>query len=214
MKQDFDFAGSINGVKYTDPQEFTEALKKATIDGTTLNSVSYHYSSTTDSLSDTGSDTEEKECNCCKDTAQRVKTIRDIIQQVADFSEEISYSDTFTDERLSSIKDTLSSSVEKIKYLISGMQKDDRKDFCSKMLDGMRRLFEEADSECKDLAYEEAKYRQELKEDNDLIQEEIDRLGKDFCENDMGIRHSYNRCKASEDLRNFFGDLVSVLEIF
>lgn len=224
-EQNFKFKGVLNGVEYDDPKKFVEALKKSTAEGN-VQSISYQYYSSTEpekteqkkQVTDQKDLSEKKACKCgngtvCNDTIERVTKIKEIIQQVAEFSEEISDSDTFTDDRLTTIREILHSSIEKIKYLICGMCANDREDFCNKLHDGMKRLYEEADSESRDLIYEEAKYRQELTESNADIEEEIEKLKGEYEENCEEIGWSYNRCSASQDMCNFFSDLVELLEI-
>lgn len=232
MSEKFNFKAELNGVAYDTPEKFIEDLKKATTEGS-VKSLSYQYSSVSEQEPKNvcGCDAnktkqcDENECTktkkvYSKDTVERVASIDSIIEDVANLSEDISGSREFGQNRLYNTRDILRSSLEKIKYLISGMQMEDRRDFCEKFLDGMRHLYEVADSECKDLIYEEAKYRQFLSETNDDIekkinnlQSEIDDLVDDEEDNNIEMEFSANRCAALEDLRDFFGDLVKVLEI-
>lgn len=220
MQQDFNFAGVLNGVKYTDPQKFMEALKKASAAGE-VHSVQYHYTSSSVPAEDkkTDNEPEEKETRRnarrhCDDTVNRANQIKNIISQVADFSDSVNDTEKpFTGEQLESMQDILASSIEKIKYLISGMCAEDRAEFCDKMYNGMVRLAAEADSESKDLIYEEAKYRRELTGDNEEIEKEMEDLRKAYDDNLKEIENSSNRCAAAEALANFFNDLARILEI-
>lgn len=219
MQQDFNFSGILNGVKYTDPQQFMEALKKASEAGE-VKSVVYRYSSSTNN--DQKQQNEDKKetrqpvqpvRRHSDDTIARVSEIKKIINQVADFSDKIgNTSEQFTGEQLSSMQDILRSSIEKIKYLINGMGAEDRAEFCEKMHDGLVQLAMEADSESKDLIYEEAKFRKDLTEENEDIEKEIEDLKKDYDDNLKLIEESNNRCTASEDLANFFTDLAALTE--
>lgn len=230
MSEKFNFKGELNGVEYDSPEKFINDLKKATTEGS-VKSVSYQYSSTSgqEPKAECGCDVKKtpkcSENKCTKtvpskDTVNRVSSIKSIIEDVANLSEDISESKEFGQNKLTNTRDMLRSSLEKIKYLISGMQTEDRKEFCERCLEGMKHLYDEADSEYRDLIYEEAKYRQILSDENDDLENTIDELNKeiedirkDQEENNMEIVWSVNRCSASEDLRDFFGDLIQTLEI-
>ncbi len=220
-EQKFNFEGNLNGVKYTDPNKFVAELKKATAEGN-VKSISYQYSSSSSSVNDEKENHDGCDCKSCscnnqekersisRDSLTRVTKIKEIIQNAAEFSDEIFNSDSFTEDRLNNIRDVLRSSLQKIEYLISGMCRTDRADFCGKLRDGMRRLFEEAESESKDLIYEEAKYRQQLTEDNSSIEEKVEELQKAYDENCEEISWSYNRCEASDELKNFFEEISNL----
>lgn len=228
MSEKFNFKGELNGVEYDSPEKFIEDLKKATAEGS-VKSVSYQYSSVSGqepknvcgcNANNTTQCTDDKCTKSSKDTVERVSLIKEIIEDVAGISDTISETEEFGQSKLTSIRDMLRSSLEKIKYLISGMQTEDRKDFCERCLQGMKYLYDVADSEYKDLIYEEAKYRQMISEENDDIEKEIaeleksiDLLMKDRDDNDVEMSWSKNRCSASENLRDFFGDLIQTLEM-
>lgn len=228
MSEKFNFKGELNGVEYDSPEKFIEDLKKATTEGS-VKSVSYQYSSVSGkepknvcgcNANNTTQCIDDKCTKPNKDTVERVSLIKEIIEDVAGISDTISETEEFGQNKLTSVRDMIGSSLDKIKYIISGMRVEDRKDFCDKFLGGIRHLHDVADSEYKDLIYEEAKYRRMISEENDDIEKEIadleksiDSLMKDKADNDLEIVWSKNRCSASEVLRDFFGDLIEVLEI-
>ena len=210
-KNGFQFQGELNGKKYTDLEQFTKELKRLTESGElTEMQYSYKSSSQTEEKAPKKPATNKKDIS--EDSKDRVSKIRDLVVGVAKLSEDISDKDEFATELLESMKDQMTSSFDKIKYLLSGMSAKDRKDFTESLLDEVKKMSVQADSEVKDLIYEEAKYRSGITEENQEIKKDIEDLQKDYDFNLLEMDYSKNRCDAAERFNNFFSDMVHLLE--
>lgn len=222
MAENFKFKGKLNGVDYATPDAFVKALKEATANNT-VRSIEYSYSSSSeteqsekpkDYLKQDNHSEIRRELVDPNDTIGRVTKIKEIVGNVAELSERVSDTEgnQFNGEDLNNFKDIINTSLQNVAYLISGMNAADRSDFCSRMLPGVEKLYNEADSESKDIQYEEAKYRSELIEDNKAIEEEILQNKKDYDENCQEIEWSENRSEAAGILSGFFYDLFSIVK--
>jgi hypothetical protein len=219
MAENFKFKGRLNGVDYATPEAFVKALKEAT-ENNAVRSIEYSYSSSSEAKQsdrnpEKGSNSDSsRDLVDPMDTITRVTKIKEIVGNVAELSERVSDTEgnQFNGEDLNNFEDIVKTSLENVAYLISGMNTADRSDFCSRMLPGVKRLFEEAESEAKDIQYEEAKYRSQLIEDNKEIEEEISQNQKDYDENCQEIEWSENRSTAVGTLSGFFRDLLSLVK--
>lgn len=210
-KNGFQFQGELNGKKYTDPEQFTKDMKRLTESGE-LTEMQYSYKSSSQTEEKAPKKPATKKKDISEDSKDRVGKIRDLVVGVAKLSEDILEKDEFTTELLEIVKDQLTSSFDKIKCLLSGMTTKDRKDFTARLLEGVRKMSAQADSEVKDLIYEEVKYHSELTEENQDIKKDIEDLQKDYEYNLLEMEYSKNRCDAAEQINHFFSEMVWLLE--